>query len=539
MVAERTSLSSFVQFPNEIGAQRTANLGEKSMVKRAITLGGGGPAAGLHIGVLEALATAGIEFDIWALSCIGAWVGIVYNQFGDADDPKEKNKKIENKDRAELTYQFFKNGVFRDDEGYEHFPINKVFGTDWRSNTKALNKFIANPDNYEDFAWDPYRVMDSFQESMSLFFDHMPGRDKKFKKLDEGDVNGWILNQALAPNPFVRYLTSMMYLSDVTGLARINYPDSEFMKSIKFANLFEKSAANGKEPEKKPLIFHNAWNLDKRKLALFSNKPIKDEAYQGEINATTMCACSALPYIEQTVKIGGDTYCEGALVDTVNFHSLIEEHGDTLDEIWVSRIVDSQQVRKPKNLHDSLANLCELFAATVGEDDVKLFKYHLKEEKKWKGTVIEIHVPAHIDFKWNHENLNKGRELGKAAAKDAIEAYKVAGAKTPANDQVRFINENPTKEKGERESLDKWCRREGINRDLLKEVILKLKSKSDPILLAKKMTWFVDINGDRVQSDRRGEFPDGSVPYAVFAMRNAAVRKAYRDRDPGPDLEKL
>ena len=319
------------------------------MVKRAITLGGGGPAAGLHIGVLEALATAGIEFDIWALSCIGAWVGIVYNQFGDADDPKEKNKKIENKDRAELTYQFFKNGVFRDDEGYEHFPINKVFGTDWRSNTKALNKFIANPDNYEDFAWDPYRVMNSFQESMSLFFDHMPGRDKKFKKLDEGDVNGWILNQALAPNPFVRYLTSMMYLSDVTGLARINYPDSEFMKSIKFENLFEKKNA-GKELKEKPLIFHNAWNLDKKELALFSNKQIKDKAYRGAINATTMCACSALPYIEQTVKIGGDTYCEGALVDTVNFHSLIEEHGDTLDEIWVSRIVEfsaGPQTEKP------------------------------------------------------------------------------------------------------------------------------------------------------------------------------------------------
>jgi predicted acylesterase/phospholipase RssA len=51
------------------------------MVKRAITLGGGGPAAGLHIGVLDALAEKGIEFDVWSLSCIGAWVGIVYNQF--------------------------------------------------------------------------------------------------------------------------------------------------------------------------------------------------------------------------------------------------------------------------------------------------------------------------------------------------------------------------------------------------------------------------------------------------------------------------
>ena len=99
------------------------------MVKRAITLGGGGPAAGLHIGVLEALAAHDITFDVWALSCIGAWVGIVYNQF-DQD-------KVENKDRAELNYQFFKNGVFRDDESYERFPINTVFGPDWGSMRKA------------------------------------------------------------------------------------------------------------------------------------------------------------------------------------------------------------------------------------------------------------------------------------------------------------------------------------------------------------------------------------------------------------------
>lgn len=64
---------------------------EDPMVKRAIALGGGGPAAGLHIGVLEALANADIEFEVWALSCIGAWVGIVYNQFDG----------VENKARAE------------------------------------------------------------------------------------------------------------------------------------------------------------------------------------------------------------------------------------------------------------------------------------------------------------------------------------------------------------------------------------------------------------------------------------------------------
>src|SRR5215510_9087076 len=97
-------------------------------VKRAITLGGGGPAAGLHIGVLEALANADIKFDVWALSCIGAWVGIVYNQFDG----------VKNTDRAEKTYQFFKNGVFRDDEGYKHFPINTVFGPDWESIGRAM-----------------------------------------------------------------------------------------------------------------------------------------------------------------------------------------------------------------------------------------------------------------------------------------------------------------------------------------------------------------------------------------------------------------
>src|SRR5689334_10375990 len=146
------------------------------MVKRAITLGGGGPAAGLHIGALEALANAGITFDVWALSCIGAWVGIVYNQFD----------KVENKDRAEKTYQFFKNGVFRDDEGYKRFPINTVFGPDWRTNIDAFNKFVSDPKNYREFQWQPYKMFDYIQDSMSIVFNQMPrGKKKPFKKLDE------------------------------------------------------------------------------------------------------------------------------------------------------------------------------------------------------------------------------------------------------------------------------------------------------------------------------------------------------------------
>jgi predicted patatin/cPLA2 family phospholipase len=217
------------------------------------------------------------------------------------------------------------------------------------------------------------------------------------------------------------------------------------MKSINFAELTK----NGK-----PHIFHNAWNLDERKLAFFSNRQMKKAnkkyEYKDRIDARTLCACSALPFIEGTVEIDGATYCEGALVDTVNFESLLEEHHnppkDSLDEIWVSRIVDSQQIRKPENLHDALANLCQLFAATVGEDDVKLFKYHVrydnpKKGKEWNGTVVEIHVPGHINFKWNHSNLENGRKLGRAAAKQAIAAYDEK--KDQPHEGPHFINENP------------------------------------------------------------------------------------------------
>lgn len=491
--------------------------------RRAITLGGGGPAAGLHIGVLEALAKhPDIKFDVWALSCIGAWVGIVHNQF-DQKDPKK---------RADQTAQFFRDGVFRDDESYERFPINTVFGPDWGSIRKELSRFMREPSNYADFVWDPDKMIGAFQDSMSLFFDQFPDKEnKKFQKLDDGDINKWILNQVMAPNPVVRYFTSMMYLSNVTGLSRINYPDSQFMKSINFEAL--------REPGK-PAIFHNAWNLDDQRLALFCNRPMKNDDYVGEITASTLCACSALPFIEETVEMGGKTYCEGALVDTVNFKSLLEEHHD-LDEIWVSRIVDSQQIRKPNNLHDAMANLCQLFAATVGEDDVKLFKYHVKYDgpKKWTGTVVEIHVPAHINFKWNHSNLDHGRALGRVATDEAIAAYKDAGVKLAQdNKEPRFINENPAKDRKVHGKREETLQREGVRLDPLMKAILKVRTDLKDTL-SEKMTSWVDADGNRVEPNDTGDFPEGAVPYAVFALRNEDVRREYGKLNPGPGADRL
>jgi predicted acylesterase/phospholipase RssA len=365
-------------------------------VKRAITLAGGGPAAGLHIGALQRLDEAGIKFDVWALSCIGAWVGLVYNQ---ADPGKE----------VEQTYNFFRDGVFRDDVSYSRFPVNTVFGTNTATNAQAMTQFFLNPDSYKNL-WLPDQMMAAAKDTLAFMSDRA--------RWNAGDYNRWMLNSVLASNPFVRYWISMMYLSNISGLSRIHYPESTFMKAIKFERLFE---------DGKPFIFHNAWNISKQRLELFSNQPkfkSKTGSY-GNITAASLCACSALPFVEETVEINGDIYCEGALVDTVNFRQLLEDHED-LDEVWVSRIVDSKQVRAPQNIADALANLCMLFAATVGEDDIKLFRYHVQEENKWHGKIIEMKVSPKIDFHWTHGNLDRGRAAGYQAADDALKDYEAS-----------------------------------------------------------------------------------------------------------------
>ena len=140
------------------------------------------------------------------------------------------------------------------------------------------------------------------------------------------------------------------------------------------------------------------------------------------------------------MQIDGDIYCEGALIDTVNFEELIEDHPD-LDEIWISRIVDASQILPPKNMLDSTANLCELFAATVGEDDVKLFKYHVKDAIL-NSTGASGPVPSSrfrskgiINFEWSHTNLENGRAKGREAAHQAYRRYET---------RIKTKNQMPT-----------------------------------------------------------------------------------------------
>jgi predicted acylesterase/phospholipase RssA len=255
------------------------------MPKRAIALGGGGPVAGLHIGVLDYLKTQNIDFDVWALSCIGAWVGIVYN--------------TRERDAAKETYKFFDEYVFRDDEGYKVFPVNRVFGPDWQENFAAMARFVADP-----IHWQMWPSSDQIKKArLEALFALWP----KAAQGDFGDLNEWFLN-ALAVNPAARFWTSLMFLSGYNGLSKIYYPGSTFLNSIDFKGL----------KDKKPYIYHNAWDLTEQKLKLFYNKPPpgkgKDEREYPPITAASLCACSALPFVESTVRFGEPehNFCEGA-----------------------------------------------------------------------------------------------------------------------------------------------------------------------------------------------------------------------------------
>ena len=386
---------------------------EAKVPKRAICLGGGGPAVGLHIGALDSLKVHGIEFGnergVWALSCIGAWAGVLYNQ-------AKAGREIEE------TYRFFE-GIFRDDRSFSSFPTNTVFAPDWAGSAEAMLDYLFDPRNYRN-AFLPRHIVHSWMYTLGYL-----GRRRNWRKFSEGDFNRWTLNHVLAINPLVRFLTGLLYKSEIDGRSRLFFEDAKFLSDIKFNKLDDAG---------KPFIFFNAFNFARKDIDLFANDP---PHWQGRrhkaITPESLCACSALPFIEQTVQVGGPVYCEGALVDTVNFANLLEEHHtkeDLLDEIWINRIVDASQIHKPCNLHDALANLCQLFAATVGEDDIRLFKYHIKEHNAlpegerpypaFLGTIIEIDVNDQINFHWSHSNLAAGRTFGSQSAYNAFKLYK-------------------------------------------------------------------------------------------------------------------
>lgn len=429
--------------------------------KRAIALAGGGPAAGLHIGALDALRRQGIRFDVWSLSCIGAWVGIHYHQCLDADP-------------AAKTYAFFEEHAFRDTASYNGFPVNKAFAPNFEAYAQAWAQHATSPQTWADV----FNVVTELPGAGERWLQFLSSPQKWLRA---GDRNAHLLNNVLALHPASRFMTSMAYLSGINGLSNIYYPDSSLLEMIDIRSLdlvdvpgidgmsraeLDEMVAHFREhgwaglplnDRAVPEIYHNAYRLrdDQRpghaaRLQLFNNKWIEyrsgtrlrggKPAPQRDylpISAPSLCACSALPYIEQTVKIPNDDGCEyseGALIDTVSFRNLVEDHPD-LDEIWVCRIVDYQQVRLQRNLHDSLGNLCQQFAAEVGQNDIALFKSHLRKSAGRVPRVVEIplDVATMVDYRWDHENLKVGFNEGRKAVELLLARQpELLSATTPA-----------------------------------------------------------------------------------------------------------
>lgn len=355
-------------------------------MKRAIALSGGGPAVGLSIGALKRLAHEDdIHFDVWSTACVGAWVATIYNQATPGHEIEE-------------TEAFFRK-IFTSDNSYAQFPIATIFAPNFHDYiTKSLD-YMMQPSSYQNLL-----IPEAMEEACDLVwkFATQPA------SWNQGNLNNVLFNGFFRVNPFTRFMTSLAWLGAPAGLSKVYYPNNDFLNSIQFDRLSEAG---------KPTIYHNAYNLTDHQIELFDNK-----GRYHPITAQSLCACSALPFVEESVEMNGKTYCEGATVHTINFEHLMHNHPD-LDEIWVSRILDRRQMSKPDNLYEALNNLIMLFAATNSENDIELFRYKLQAHHP-HVKLIEIPVPHDITYDWSHQNLENAMAQGFEATDTIVKQYR-------------------------------------------------------------------------------------------------------------------
>lgn len=364
-------------------------------MKRALVVGGGGPALGSIIGALDIFAARGMTetFEVISSACIGAWVAVIYN-----------TREGTHEERVLETYNWFK-PVFQPKDVHDSFPVNRVFAPDLRGNLKAHLEYLTDLDTYRK-AIVPREM---FKVGINtLRFMRSPN-----KWLDEASVNLLAL-EWMGAHPLTRLMTGLQYRTAQTGGARIFYEDSPLLREVNIHRLYQ--------PDR-PEIRFNAINLQAEggpKPVLFTNRIDK----YGMIDMRTLCACSALPSIFAPVEVNGDLHCEGATVDTVQFINLLEDHPD-LHEVWIVRIVSLDQAGAPKDQTEALANSFMIPAAALGEAKIDAFRAHAKEIG-WSGRIIEVPVPK-IKWEWSLPNLTNGRKLGASATLETLRAYDKAG----------------------------------------------------------------------------------------------------------------
>jgi predicted acylesterase/phospholipase RssA len=410
---------------------------------RALALSGGGPAVGTIVGFLQALdqrqkgtsSPAGepspLHFDVWSMSCVGAWAGSLYWLSPD------RTKR----------YQFAHDvvrGFFRPDDVYDLFPTPTAFLPDVPEMIESSFKFLADPRSYANLV-----VPAEIHKGYRLLLDTYLAPSK----WNPGDFANLMLNGIMAPNPFFRLMMGLMYKTDMPGLSKLwfgstgsagksgttaqsafteyRYPDGRVVKLD----------LEALEAPDVPVLYHNAYDIDIHtdKTELFSNRgheyrpnaidQDKDRTPYKKITFQSLCACSGLPYILSPVEIDGTWYVEGATVDTISFSEVLDNHPE-LDEIWVSNILSRSQLRRHQNVLHALQNLIMMFACTAAEDKLKLFKYDLRkanEDRHARGaTQIKLHqlpVGAFATFDWTESNFDNSVASATKSAGDYLDRY--------------------------------------------------------------------------------------------------------------------
>ncbi|MCP3942142.1 MAG: patatin-like phospholipase family protein [Desulfobacteraceae bacterium] len=359
--------------------------------KRAIALSGGGPVAGIEIGALKAFEENKIDFDIYSCACVGSWVGCLYNSLA------KDNDKIKTLDK------FFRDQIFIPDDIYESFPIDyKVFRIDYLNDYYKLVEKLFDFNTYK-YLFLPQRI---YEFGWNLMNNPPKGMDEYFYRIGEG----------MALNPLARFMVELQYKVKKSGIAGLISSNSFIDKYIDFKHLFKTDK----------IVYLNAYDLSKKELKIFINR-YKHKF--NDIDADALMAGSSVLHYTENKTIDGEKYkyCEGAVIDTVNLDVLLDEHQD-LDEIWVVKITDYNEVTPPKNLIESALIGVMLPFDTIADDDIKLFTYRLKEfnqknKKKIKLIQMEMQYKK-VNYNWNHSNLDEGIKIGYEGTLKSINKYK-------------------------------------------------------------------------------------------------------------------
>lgn len=382
--------------------------------KRAVALGGGGPAVGISIGFLQAVETWNdemakigqdhrtIDFPVWVAGCVGGWLSCLYHLA-----PKPRAVEVEKMIR----------GFFRETDMYDMFPVPKTFTPDIPEMMASSLKFFVDPTTYHNLIV-PEQITKAYNDIMKYYLTP--------SKWERGDFCYMLLNSVFAPSPVSRFLMSLMYKQQVNGLNKIYFgPEYSILEQFDLSKLVD-------EPHD---LYINSYNLDTQTADIYTNHLAKNKQRDikaSQITMDALCASSALPYVLQPVEIGGELHMEGALIDSFCFEAIHQNHSD-LNEIWVSRIVDHSQVKEPTNLLEALNNLIMLYAGTTSKHDIEIFVNDINRQEL-VGAMIDGREPDMIEilqlpvestttYFWSYENLDNSVRKSKASCLDFIRRY--------------------------------------------------------------------------------------------------------------------